>query len=279
MLILPLAQFLVYYVWVNFNSLFLSFQRWDDNLTKFIWVDFDNFESMFNDLTRPTSTLHMATLTSLKVFGLNLILKPIQLLFPYYIYKKMIGKEFFKVMLYLPSILSAMVVALLYKYIMDEVIPELSNGAIPRLLSTKDTVFWTVWSFEAFMSFGGNILIYTSAMSRIPESLVEYAELEGCTPFQEFCKITFPLIFHTFATFMLLGITSIFTNQMGLFTFFGQNSTNTSTIGYYTYILALKGNQYYPEASSIGLFFTFIIAPLTLLFRWGVNKFAPNVQY
>ena len=119
-------------------------------------------------------------------------------------------------------------------------------------------------------------------MSRIPESLVEYARLEGCSVMQEFWKITFPLIFPTFATYLLIGVSSIFTNQMGLYTFFSQGSVGQlETVGYHLFVMTVKtgANAYFPYASAVGLFFTLIVTPLTLFLRWGSNKMFADAKY
>ena len=172
----------------------------------------------------------------------------------------------------------------MFKYIVDQVIPELAltwfGVKIEVLLSNLDSAFWTAWFFGVLEGIGGSILMYTSAMMRIPETLVEYAKLEGCTPMQEFTKITFPLILPTFAVYLVLGFTSIFTANLHLYTFFGEGS-KIQTIGYYTYVMTLTSDGYtdYPKASAIGMFFTIIIAPLTLIFRQILNKLTPDVQY
>ncbi len=281
----PMIQFAIYYIGVNFTSFLLAFQKYDSIEMKYQWVGFENFKTMFSQLALKGSILRESVFTSIKTYFLGLLVIPFTLLFPFYIYKKMPGSEFFKVMLYLPSILSAMVLGLLYQYFVDQVIPEIAlkefGKVLPPFLKDVETRYGFAWAFTVFIGFGGNILIYLSAMSRIPDSLVEYAKLEGCKPFQEFLKITLPIIFPTFATFFVTGVAAFFTNQLGLFTFFATDSTDVSTVGYYVYCLVVNSEGYesYPMASTIGLFFTLIIAPLTLFVRWLMNRLDPNVQY
>lgn len=285
LLIVPMAQFLVYYVYVNLNSFLLAFQRYDELTGSYVWAGWKNFENMFIQLSMEGGILRESVFTSVKAYFLGLLTLPFNLLFPFYIYKKMPYSGFFKVVLYLPSILSTMVLGLLYQYFVDIVIPEIAlsefNATINPFLKNTDTRFWAAWLYGVLMSFGSNILVYCSAMSRIPESLSEYAKLEGCGTLREFFSITFPLIFPTFATFFITGIAAFFTNQLNLFTFFDRNSTSTSTVGYYVYCLVVDTSAYanYPMASAIGLFFTAIIAPVTLFVRWVMNRLDPSAQY
>ena len=178
-----------------------------------------------------------------------------------------------------------MVMALLYQYVVDQVIVDIAKNLfgkeIPALLFDSSTRFATAWIFGFWFGFGSGTLMYTGAMSRIPVSVVEYARLDGVGLFREFWQITFPLIYPTFSTFFVLGFAGIFTNKMNLYTFFGTTSQTVQTIGYYAYrvVLSSAGYSDYPFASALGLTFTIVIAPLTFLVRGIVNKLDPAVDY
>ncbi len=277
--ILPFLQFIVFYVIVNLNSFKLAFQEYNSMTFEYSWAGLKNFKNIFVD-----PAIGSAVEGSIKAYFLGLINLPLSLFFSFYVYKKMFGAELFKVVLFLPSILSALVLGLLYHQIVDGVIPEVMakhfDKTISPLLSTPSTQFASAFAFGFFMGFGGHILMYTGAMARIPESVIEYARLEGVGPFREFFTITFPLIFPTVGTFFILGFAGFFTNQLNLYTFFGDGA-DVQTVGYYVYNLvygsAKEGT--YPQASAIGLFFTLIIAPLTMLFRYLINRFDPSEAY
>jgi ABC-type sugar transport system permease subunit len=63
--------------------------------------------------------------------------------------------------------------------------------------------------------------MYLGAMNGISESVVEAAKLDGVTFFGEFIYITFPSIFSTFRSLLIVSIGGIFTNQARLLSFFG----------------------------------------------------------
>lgn len=282
---LPLLQFFVFYIYVSISGFALAFQRFDSASQNYVFYAFNNFKTAFEEIAMK-GNLYKAIGTSLKVYLLGLLVEPLTLFFPYYVYKKMPGSEFFKVMLYLPSILSSMVVGLIFQYVVDQVIPGLARTYFQKevsgFLSNIDTRFWAAWAFSVFIGVGGSVLLYSSAMSRIPESLVESANLEGCGMFKEFIYITFPLIFPTFATFFVTGTAAIFTNQLNLYVFFGDASIGSvQTVGYYVFCMILGTNAQasYPYAAAIGLLFTVVIAPLTLLLRYVTNKISPDAQF
>ncbi|MBQ7369258.1 MAG: sugar ABC transporter permease [Clostridia bacterium] len=284
MIAIPILQWCIFYFAVNFNSFFLAFKQYSAT-GAYDWVGFENFRRVWADLTLKNSNLQNAFFNSLVAYGLSVLTQPLTIFLPYYIYKKMHGHEFFKVLLFLPSVLSGMVMCLLYQYVVDKVIPHIMlsyfNVEIPALLSETSTRFWAAWFYGFWFGLGGGVLLYTGTMSRIPVSVVEYAQLDGCGPFREFIYITFPLIFPTVSTFVILGFTDIFTGQLNLFTFFGTNSASVQTVGYYLYreVIASSGFDRYPYASSLGLFFTVFVAPLTILLRHVLNKVLPTVDY
>ena len=284
--ILPVIQLSLYYVYVNFDALFMSFQQWDSQTNTFNWVGFDNFRKVLTELGQDGSWLNVSLWQSLLTWVASKIFLPLDILFAYYCYKKMPGWNFFKGMLYLPQVLSAMVISLLVQYMFDNLIPEVAlkyfNTTIdPMLLSGGWDAWWTDFWWTGLFACGSGILLYTTVMSRIPESLTEYAYLEGCGPMREFLTITFPLIFGTFSVNLVGGVAAIFTANGSWFTYFGTGSTNPSSVGYFIYCLTLDSSGYanYPYASACGMFFTMFAVPLTLFMRWLTDKIDPKVQY
>lgn len=280
---IPLLQWVIFYFIVNFNSFFLAFKSYS-NVSGFTFVGWQNFGKVWQNLTLKNSDLSNAFINSLIAYGLNFLTLPLSIIVPYYVYKKMPGHEFFRVMLFLPGVLSGMVMSLLIQYILDQLVPfyflQWFHIKVPPLLSDLSTRFWVVWAQSAFFTLGGNILVYCGVMSRIPEEVVESARLDGCGPTREFISITFPLIFPTASIYFILGFAEIFTNQMSLYTFFAGGSP-VQTVGYHIYRTTLASNGFYdyPYVAAMGMFFTFIAAPLTLLIRWLINKFVPTVEY
>lgn len=280
---LPILQFLVFYVYVNMNSFVMAFRKFDSVNKTYFWVGLENINHVFRQISLG-GNLRNAIFNSLIVYGLDLCMLPLQVFLPYYIYKKMPGAGFFKVMLFLPSILSAMVLGLMYISVMDKVVPETFEKfgvQVPMLLSggTGNSRIISVWSFSAIFGFS-SVLMYTGAMSRIPESVVEYAKLDGVSPTQEFFKITLPLILPTIMVYITTGIAGIFTNQVNLYTFFNSGST-VHTVGYYIFIKTLTSTGYsaYPEVAATGLIFSCIATPVMLIIRNLVMKYDPEAEY
>lgn len=287
MVTLPLIHFIIFYVGVNFNSIMLSFKeyRYVDGKDTFIWAGFKQYKLFFTNFFHGTELPRIA-LNSLiyYVFGM-LTGFPLSLFFSFYIYKKFFGSEFFRVMLFLPSIISSVVLVFMYKFMIDKGLVEicrLLGFTLEPPLSKPDTMMPAVLVFNTITGFGTNVLMYSSAMTRIPISVVEYSKLEGIKPMRELFSISIPLIWPTISTFLILGISGIFTSQGALYAMFAKSAPiEVQNFGYYLFKLTNLGytEVEFPYAAAGGIIFTLIAVPITLLARWIFNKLDPDVAF
>ncbi|MBE7080975.1 MAG: sugar ABC transporter permease [Clostridiales bacterium] len=273
MLIFPLLNFSVFYVYVNLDMFKLAFMHYELDpsgvgyLGTFVW--FENFEYVVNFIS---TRMHMVTM-SMSFYFYTLVCMPIAVIFSYYIYKGYPAANFFRVVLYLPSIFSGVVMVMLYQYLFRYVFrTELLLGHI---------LFYNVWA-----SFGMNIIMYTGAMCGINTSIPESASLDGATAIQEFWYITIPMIFPTIRTFLVMGIVHLFTNSANLYTFYG-NSSPLRPLGYWMTVEKLDGSlvsraidpenhMNYPQLSALGVIITVATLPVTLIIRRLLEKYGPS---
>ena len=281
---LPVAQFLVFYIGVNVNSLLLAFRSYS-NTGGYAWVGFQNFIDFFHNWSE-YSYYGYSLRNSLILLCATMLTTFIALIFSYFITKKFVGAGFFRTILFLPNICSVIVMVTMFNYFVENFIPEvlhmITGKTYPGLLSSGNmdqtlavVLFYTVWA-----GFGTQILMYTGAMSGISESVVEAAELDGITPLKEFIYITIPMIWPTLTTFLVTNVAQTFINQMNLFSFFGTHAEyQLYTFGYYLYMNTQQGSLTdYPYLVAIGIFLTLICVPLTLGVRKVLEKFGPKAE-
>lgn len=283
LIILPVTQVIIFYIVVRINSVFLAFQTITSE-GAVSWAGFLNFRNVIHDFLY-VKNFGIAFKNSFLVWILGTTIKtPLCLFFCYFIYKKCKFGKTLKILLFAPSIFSAMVTVTLYEYFCEAAVPELilrlTGKSIGGLLSTPDTRFWTIFTYGIWIGFGSSMLLYINAMESISESVVEASELDGVNSFQEFIHITFPLIFSTFAVQLVLSFAVIFGNQFHLFEFYGLYAeTDIQTIGYYMYAMTFNmGELIYPQLSAMGLILTIIIVPATVLLRKAADKLDPMLN-
>ena len=283
----PILQFVVFYIGVNLNSFALAFQTFDVYNEGLKFVGFDqlwvNFKAVFQAF-KETDYLLKAFNNSIIAYLAGLLVGlTLALLFSYYLYKKYCMSKFFKVILFLPFIISSITLVIIYKYFVESAIPafllELTGKEIDGLLSNLDTEFITILFFSIWTGFGVQTLIYGSAMGNISNEIVDAAKIDGVTPLREFLYINVPMIMPTIAVFVVSSTATIFVNQMNLFSFYGPDASNYSiwTIGYYLYRgMAVDSLSEYPYYAAFGLVMTMITIPITLIVRRLMNKMDPN---
>lgn len=289
----PMLHYLVFYVYININSFILSFREYynDDSVNKLVFKfsEFANFAEAFKILGEKVSYIW----TSLLMLAIQLfVTTPLALLFSFYIYKKGAGTELFRVMLFLPSVLSAVVFGVLYVHISNEVIPWIQTELFHaeegvKFLDNQGTQMFAVILFNILLGFGVSVLTYSGTMSGINISLIESAELDGANHVKEFFYIVVPMIWPTVVTLMIVSFSRVFTDQWQVYTLLSETASGNpvANLGYYLYVSALRGDflksEYHPAysvLSALGLILTAIVLPLTLVMRWALNKFGPKAD-
>ncbi len=283
---LPLLQFIVFYLGVNINSFLLAFKdiTLDENLHYVNTWSFNGFRDAFDFLSTDLfSSIVQTSFWSYLI--MTAVSVPLGLLFAYYIAKKFIGCGFFRIFLFLPSILSSIVMVTLYRYFVDSAMPAIFDDVfggehLSPLSGTTEKQYLTIIFYNIWVGFGVNVLMYANAMSAISPEIIEAAKLDGAIGFKEFWHIILPLVFPTLSVFLVVGIAGIFTNQLNLYSFYGSDpSVKFQTFGYYLYCQSNKyinDMSHYPMLSAFGLMMTAVAVPLTFLVRWLLNKYGPN---
>ncbi|MBR2988950.1 MAG: sugar ABC transporter permease [Clostridia bacterium] len=287
MIAYPILQFCIFYIGVNANSFLLAFQRIDPKTGLTVQWTFTVLQDAFKEMTSPTM-LQTMKLSLQSYFILTGISIPLSLFFSYYIYKKMPFANAFKVILFVPSIISGIVMVSMYRFFIGEAIPDLIEmmtgaepGSVLGLLDIKEYRYPMIVFFNIWCGFGSGILMYSNAMSGISTEVVESAHLDGSTGFSEFWHITLPLVFPTLSTFLITGVAGIFGNSLGLFSFYGDGAKSELwTYGYYLYVetkrVASAGREAYPRLSAFGMILTCVVIPVTFLVRFLLEKFGPS---
>lgn len=289
---LPLLQFLFFYVYVNFNSIILAFQKYTRvgvTESTYTFAGFENFRAAWNVIVSEAGVKRITN--SITFFLIQIAVGyGLALFFSFYVYKKYPLAEMFRVILFLPSVISGIILALLFKYFVGdfyiafmELFGTETAGLLSETASTgqklSTVIFYNIW-----VSFGVNVLMFSNGMSAIDESIVESAQLDGTNLLQEFWYITIPSIWGTLSSFFIVSLTGIFTNQMHLHTMFGDGAP-VQTFGYYLFVSSQHGllfdqDKYIglPTISALGLMITCVTAPITLGTRYLLEKYGPRTD-
>lgn len=280
---IPLLQFCFFYIGVNANSILMSFQSFDALKGEYTFIGLENFKRFFVEWKTTgvfTYAIKNSFIAWLLTFGVGTSLG---LVFAYYIARKKIGHNVFKVILFLPNVVSGIVLVVIFKAFTDSFIPAILQAIDGELhlglLQNPATTFGTIIFYNIWIGFGVNVIMYSGAISNIDEASFEAARLDGASELQIFFRIVLPLIYPNIIVFFTAGITGIFTNQLNLYSFYGQDAQlEYYTFGYYLYrntqIDATGSN--YGYLAAIGVMLTLVVAPITFAVRSLLIKFGPS---
>lgn len=285
-LALPVLNWLIFWLSVNVSSFILAFQ---DNAGNWSFI---NFTLFWNQLTSPYGdTVGMAILNTLKYFAVNLLLIfPLTLIMSYFIYKRVAGYRAFRVIFFLPAIISGIVLVSVYSNMISPTGP---IGALLKAMGVQmpeegyllnpDTATPAILIYCIWTGFTTNLIIISSAMSRIPVEVLESARLDGCSSFKELIFLILPMIWSSVSTLVIFILTGIFNASGPILLFHPDGGYNTVTLSFWIYQQVYGGGTYggtgnYGLVSCAGLIFTCIGVPFILLVRRLIEKI-PAVEY
>lgn len=293
MVALPLLQYFIFYIVVNFNSILLSFQQYEVDgygyKYAFVGADlFKNYRTVILDLFYEQALLSAIKNSFVVYLCRLLIITPLALVFSYYLMRKLAGHHIFRVILFVPTIICSVILIYMYRILIDNIIPEILVNIFSgeksdyQYLVNPDTRFTAILIYRIFIAFGVNVLLYTGAMSGVSEDMMEAARLDGVTDFGEFIYIIIPSVWPTLTIFLVTGVADFFINNLGLYDLYGNNAESSVwTLGYYMYKHTVAGEgrlELYPYLSTMGIVFTLIAFPVSSLVKWALEKFGPSAE-
>lgn len=202
--------FLVFTAYPLVSSLYLSFTDFNGiNPAKFIGAD-NYFHIVRDDLF--WQSIKVTVYYTLLSVPISLFLS---LLFALLINEKIPGQNFFRMSLYLPSMVSGVTMSLLWMWLFN---PQI--GLINYLLS-KLGITGISWLADektaipsliimSFWSMGGGMVIFLAALKSVPATLYESATLEGAGAFRRLWHITLPMISPVLLFQLLMNIIASF---------------------------------------------------------------------
>jgi len=209
--ILPaLIGFLVFYAWPAARAVAISFTDWN-LLSDSTFVGFDNYLEMFQD---------EQFLNGMKLSGYYVLLNiPLQTalgLFLAVAMDRLTKSIFVKATLLLPYLMSNVLVAMVWLWMLDPILG-IINALVDTLgLSTQaylgdpDQALVSVAAINIWRHMGLVAMLFLAGLQTIPRYLYEAAGLEGASEWQMFQKITLPLLRPVMVFVLVTSVTGSF---------------------------------------------------------------------
>lgn len=280
MLALPLLQWLIFFVYVNIDSILMSFQTMNYTTGEIEWT-LNNYKRFFYEWNA-LDTMKNAVWNSVLAGLNNMVLILISLVLSYFFYKKIPGRGFFRVVYFLPSVISIVIYTMVYKFMFDTSVGPINTilktlgvavTDLPKWFGDTNLAFPLVLLFCLWVGTGYNILILGAAMEGLPEDVMEYSRLEGVSRTRELFQIVVPMIWPTLAVAILGSVTIVFTLfiQVELLTEGGPGGAS-QTIAFMVNSIIKGTNNDLEWGATMGLVFTIVAAPLIIALKKLLDK-------
>jgi len=256
LLLWPILHFFLFWVGMNARTAVDSFFTVNySGGIHYVPAGFKNYMEVFQiifgrknaDCTSIVN--YKAVLNSLSLIPVAVFINmPITILFAYGIFKKIVGYRAFRIILFLPAIISSVVLCLCFKLAIDPNKGIIVNflriiglggdgtagnqGIIPvgGWLGNNDTKWNSILVFSVFSGVSGNLIYFTSTMARLPSSVFESAELDGASKVKQLFSIVVPMIWPTITTMTVTLVAAVFGWLMPSLLLTGEDGM-TTTIG------------------------------------------------
>ncbi len=270
--------FLLFNVYPILFTIYLSMTRYR-GFGNMVFIGADNFKLIFQD-----PNVVDAFINTIRIWGVNIFFQIFLALLLVMVFSdleyKVKGLKFFRVIFYLPNLIAAATIALIFAKLLDRdygVVNQLlfSVGWIDRSigwLTRPILAQMSVSGIQTWMWFGNSFILFMASVQAVNKEIFEAARIDGAGRLQILRHITLPsikpILMYVVITGLIGGlqlfdIPFLITDGRG----FPAGSLNTMIV--YIYNMAFTYNNYgYASALSFALFlliflFTIIFALLT----------------
>ncbi|MCI8856021.1 MAG: sugar ABC transporter permease [Clostridiaceae bacterium] len=176
------------------------------------FVGLQNFQTLMKDtkfITSMQNTILLIVVVTIITFFFALLFAGILTR------EKIKGQDFFRVVFYIPNILSVVVIAGIFSAVykpengmLNSILSFLSGKTVLVLWKDQPMVIISVIIAMVWQAIGYYMVMYMASMSAVPESLYESADLDGAGRITQFFQITLPLIWTNIRTTLTFFIIS-----------------------------------------------------------------------
>jgi multiple sugar transport system permease protein len=266
----PFALLTIFTLIPIVQTFLLSFQNW--TLRQVTDVGLDNYKQLFADPVF-LKAIQNTTVYTLVVVPLGIVtaLLLAELIRPL----AAPVQTFFKAAYYLPTVVAAVVIVLVWRWIYNSnsyglvnyILSLVGHEPVPWLQSSQ-TAFGALTVTSLVGGHGAAIVLLLAAMGSIPQPLYESARLDGSRRWQEFRYITLPLlkptllylvVLNTIASFQLFVSIYLLTN--------GGPNNSTTTLAFSIFRSGFIQYQFGYASAQAAIMFIILMVITVVYFR------------
>ncbi|MFG6147013.1 carbohydrate ABC transporter permease [Halobacillus sp. B23F22_1] len=192
-------MFSIFTLYPLFSGLYYSFFEWSGSSQDKTFIGFENYIKLFNDSIIPRTIYHDYFLVGTKIVGIMVL----ALFFAVALTQLKIKEApFYRIVFFFPNIMSVVVIGILWAFIYNP-----SMGLVNSGLEAIGLESWTRawlgnedWALASLVlpsvwaGIGLFMLMLMGGIANVSKSYYEAAEIDGANEWQQFWKVTLPLV-------------------------------------------------------------------------------------
>ena len=231
------------------------------------FVGLDNFTRLLKDtnfIRSMQNTILLIVVVTIITFGFALVFAAILTR------EKIKGQNFFRIIFYIPNILSVVVISAIFSAIYRPEVGLLNSflnlfrGEEIQWLGSSKVVMYSLVIAMIWQAIGYYMVMYMASMANVSESIYESASLEGAGKIKQFFSLTLPLVWTNIRTTLTFFIISTINMSFLFVKAMTQGNPNGSSHVFLSYMyLEAYTNSSYGYGMAIGsvvFIFSFALA-------------------
>lgn len=281
--ILPAVTiFGLFYVYPFVDIFHLSMHAWDGLAPTRIFVKFENFIELFGDEAWWASMRNAFYITFIALTFQNGLAFFLALACD----RNIRMKGFYRVVFFLPPVLSQVVVGLIWRWILysgmqsGEQIGLLNfvlnkiglSHMINNWLSNPDTALTCIAVVHSWMGFGWGFILLLAGLKTIDRQLYEAAKVDGAGMWHTFRHVTVPMMLPVILVVAILTVLGSMQSFILVMSMVGQGLGNYTEVPVTRILIEMIGDQRYGYACAMGINFAAILIVVSLTFKLIMSK-------
>ncbi len=267
---------LIFFFIPFFHTFVLSFQDYSTSIYHPAWVGLQNYIKLLHN---PVFYKVM-----LNTFIYLFVAVPFLVIFPLFvailINQKIRGVTLYKILIYLPVIVSIVVAAIAFKWlyadqgILNYIVTSMGFQSIGWLTDPDWALYSVIW-VTIWKGIGYYMIIYLAALMSVPKELYEACDIDGANFFTKHLTVTIPHIMPTIALVTTISAISAMKVFAEIYVMTKGGPLNSSkTIVYYIYERAFENLDLgYASAMAVVLLIIVMAFSLINIFCFERNKY------
>ena len=237
------------------------------------YVGFRNYKDLFTDMRVGKSYLFTFKYALVGTVLVNVL----SLIMALGLNNRIRFKSALRGIYFVPNILGGLVIGYIFSFFFTYILPAagkaLNIGWIQNSILASEKYAWIgVLIVGVWQAVATNTIIYISGLQTVPEDVYEASNLDGATKWQEFWKVTLPLVVPFLTINLVLStknLLMVFDQIMSLTK--GGPAQSTESISYLIYRNGMDGGQFGFQSANAVIFF-FVIVGITVAQLTIMNK-------